>query len=189
MLSLNDKIKIFITLREYTPKGELVKEFRQQANSLVGNFFPLFLLAMTGTLPSGFTIKDTTNNTRTSGVSINMNAGAGNSNYGIQVGTGNTAVTITDYKLATPIVHGTGAGQLQYSTHTFNTITGTGPLGWTMTRSLQNSSGGDIVIAEMGIAGISSYYVLFERTVLASTFTVINGNSCVAQYDFSFALL
>ncbi len=189
MLSLNDKIKIFITLRQYTPDGKLVSEYRQQANSLVSNFFGLLLYSMTNSVPSGITIKDTINTTRTSGMSFSSNASSGSANYGILVGTGNTAVTIGDYTLAAKINHGTSAGQLQYGAHTINVVTGTNPLLWTFTRSLQNGSGGNITIAEMGLVGTSSYNIMYERTVLSSTYTVNNGNSCVAQYDFSFALI
>ncbi len=190
MLSPNDKLKIFVTLRQYTPDGKLVNEYRQQANSLVSNFFGIFhCLIKNGTAVSGITIKDTGGTTRTSSIGFNISAGVGDANYGILVGTGNTAVAMGDYALATKINHGTGAGQLQYGAHAYNAMTGTDPLLWTITRSLQNASGGNIVIAEMCLVGTLSYNIMFERTVLSSTYAVNNGNSCIAQYDFSFALV
>ena len=186
------KLKIYITLKEYTPDGKLVKEHKQEANSLVGNFFGIFAFLSLGAtgLPSGITVKDTGNTSRNSALSFyTFSAAATNSNFGIVVGTGNTAVAIGDYALATKIAHGTGATQLQYGAHTLGAITGTTSYAWTITRAFVNSSGGNIVIAETGLIGYVTYYILWERTVLASTFTVNNGNSCVAQYDFTFSLV
>ncbi|GAH22952.1 unnamed protein product [marine sediment metagenome] len=46
--------------------------------------------------------------------SFGMNAIAGNTDYGIRVGTGNTPVAIDDYALDEPIDEGDGAGQMEH---------------------------------------------------------------------------
>lgn len=71
---------------------------------------------------------------------------------GIQLGTGTTAVTVSDYALITPIVDGTGSGQLEYLScaATNYRVSGTQAL-FDIERLWRNSSGGTITIQESAI--------------------------------------
>jgi hypothetical protein len=76
------------------------------------------------------------------------------SSYGIVVGNGTSSVVINDYKLASQIAHGTGAGQLDYDTHTFTgpTVdTANNKAYFSITRSFVNRSGAAITVSECGI--------------------------------------
>jgi len=77
---------------------------------------------------------------------------------GIQVGTGSTAVTPTDYALATRIAHGRSAGQLEYGGCELINITFSNPNGeFTIRRYFTNNSGGAITVNEVGIYSTASY--------------------------------
>jgi len=78
---------------------------------------------------------------------------AANSTYGIQVGTGSTAVSEDDYQLATQIAHEAGAGQLYYQACTVTGPTAiTGGYREAIARQFDNSSGGSITVEEVGLA-------------------------------------
>jgi len=108
-------------------------------------------------------------------------AAVGIDDSGIVVGSGTTAETLDDYTLATPIVHGRAAGEVYFyagensadweiwswngTSKRFSTVI------W---RYFLNDSGGDITIAETGVAssvGVNQK-ILVVRDVLNSTFTV-----------------
>lgn len=71
---------------------------------------------------------------------------------GIVVGTGVTAVTPTDYALATRILHGRTAGRLEYGGCEFIGIAFVNPNGeFTIRRYFTNASGGSITVNEVGL--------------------------------------
>jgi hypothetical protein len=118
-----------------------------------------------------------------------------NSNYGIQVGTSNTAFSINDYALAGLIDHGSAASQLFYGVMTTGERTYDSTPGaekWTnlVSRNFNNSSGGEITVREIGILwygyifGGPSYFLL-ERTVLPLPIAVVNGGQLVVAYQMS----
>ena len=100
-------------------------------------------------------------------------AAAGNDNYGILVGSNNTAVVITDYALNTKIAHGNGAGQLAYGT-TVLTYGGSGANKWAkIARTFTNNTANPIDVKEVGYAtkDQGSKYVMITRDVIA-TYTI-----------------
>jgi hypothetical protein len=77
---------------------------------------------------------------------------------GIVVGTGVNAVTPTDTKLQTRILHGTGAGLLEYGGCELLSIAFADPNGqFTIRRYFTNNSGGLITIQEAGIYAAGGY--------------------------------
>ena len=91
--------------------------------------------------------------------------------HGIVVGTGDTAVTNTDYQLETQIANGTGAGQLTYGSVTVGGAAVVGAnVDLEVKRTFTNGSGDTITVTEAGIyvefAG--SYYHCIIRDVLAA---------------------
>ncbi len=113
----------------------------------------------------------------------------GDSTYGIVVGTGTNPVTVADYVLQAQIVHGSGAGQLQYSSMAWlaPVTDGTSRV-FTQTRSFYNATANPITINEVGIyayqritSGASDIFMI-DRTL--STTTVNPAATKVLTYSF-----
>ncbi len=113
--------------------------------------------------------------------------------YGIQVGSGNTAFSPNDHKLASLIAHGTGSGQMSYaamaqSARVYNATTKR----WTATheRDFTNNSGAEILVREVGLVWggwLFNQYLyyrcyLFARDVLSGLVHVSNGYTLTVQY-------
>lgn len=115
-----------------------------------------------------------------------VNAPEGNTNYGIRVGTGTNAVTISDYALQTAIAHGNAAGQLYHEAVTFGIPTTSGKTRYfEFWRSFANNSGGDITVNEIGLyiyPTSQSYYYMYLRDVLSSGVTLNNGQALTVKY-------
>lgn len=116
-----------------------------------------------------------------------------NSSYGVQVGTGTTAVTINDYKIETLIAHGTSTGQLQYSA---GTITAPSVDATTTTlrlsRVFTNGSGATITVNEVALTsyfntinGSNDYYGAYFLMCrdLVSPIEVTNGQQLTINYN------
>lgn len=74
---------------------------------------------------------------------------------GIQVGTGTNAVTINDYALQTPIVHGDSAGEfVHYGTWLYNYTVGASTATFDAEKIFYNDSGGSITVNETALYGI-----------------------------------
>lgn len=112
---------------------------------------------------------------------------SGNSDYGIVVGTGTNAVTVSDYALQTKIVTGSGAGQLSYQAQVVNSpVLAGSTVSFTLQRTFNNTSGGDITIQEVGLIvyGVPyTWYFLIARD-LTGGHLVQTAKSYVAQYTF-----
>jgi len=123
---------------------------------------------------------------------LKTDAGSGDDNYGILVGTGTDAESINDYALASKITDGTGAGQLSYGATSFGSPNSDASNAWfTIERQFTNSSGGDITINEIGIASRSydsAYrYFLIARDKLTSGEVVADGTSKTITYTIKVA--
>jgi hypothetical protein len=113
--------------------------------------------------------------------------------FGIVVGTGDTAFSVDDYVLATPVAQGTGSGQMSYQAMTRPVPTYDTKV-WTTVHSrvLNNNSGGSITIKETGLvwsgyafeASASTFY-LVERSVLSPTVDVAAGAQLTVTYTIS----
>jgi hypothetical protein len=147
------------------------------------------------TTASALSLIDTSNTTRSSNVYPVYNvqstwcsaAPVNVDDYGIQVGTGNTAEALTDYKLDTKILQGTTSGKLAYSVGT-NSISGN--MDFKATRYFANTSGDTIVVAEVGYVSAleifpTTYNVLLARDVLSSPVTILNNETLKVNYTIS----
>ncbi|MBA7698238.1 hypothetical protein ES703_106914 [subsurface metagenome] len=134
------------------------------------------------------TIKDTGGTNRSvnqSSDNLRIVSGAGVTNYGIRVGKGSTAVTISDYQLESPLAHGTGLDQLNHLA-----MSSTPPqiadstCSFTIRRNMLNESGATISgIREIGAyMRMGSYYGLAFRDVLPSAVYVPHGGSITVTY-------
>jgi hypothetical protein len=199
-------------------KDELVFENVQQGHSWTRNFYNwLFTCATdagcTGTTTFGAGHLNSRNMDGTIGVDIGycgarsqtsnggevlgkgISNGDANADFGILVGTSDTAFSKDDYALGALIAHGTGTGQLSYvgqavSTNTYTSGTKT----WQaeFKRIFNNNSGSSITVKETGLASYimahaysSPRYYLHERSVLDPTVAVANGAQLTVTYTIS----
>jgi hypothetical protein len=119
----------------------------------------------------------------------------GNDAYGIQVGSGTTAVSRDNYALATKISHGTAAGQLSYGAMTVEDTDGTPPdTVFRLIRTFTNNTTDPITVYEIGLAiansyhpiydswSLTTYYFLITRDVLSAPLTVPAGATLTVRY-------
>ncbi len=134
------------------------------------------------------TIKDTGGVDRSVASSTNnlrIQAAAGVITYGIRVGKGSAAVTISDYQLETPLTEGVGVDQLNHllSTYTAPSVDGA-DCSFTIRRSMINNSGATISgVWELGAyMRMGSYYGLAFRDVLGGSVDVPDGGAITVEY-------
>lgn len=128
-----------------------------------------------------------TRSTPRSKYSFLMKGGVGVTSYGAVVGTGNTAVTISDYQLDSLIAEGGGGGQLNYGSCSVAAAVVSAPnCGFTVSRTMTNNSGGDITIREAGVyfrmRSSAFYYFCGARDVLGAPHTVLDTDTVSVQY-------
>jgi hypothetical protein len=119
-----------------------------------------------------------------------VNAPAGNSEYGIKVGGGDTPNSLTTYALDSPIVHGTGSGQLVYGAHTIESVINPSGMDLTfrITRVFTNNSGASVTVKEIGITTkrrdqtAAERTFLFVRDVLPSPTSIPDGATLTVRY-------
>lgn len=180
------KIKAFINWKNYDKDGKLISETEHEANSFVKTFLQTVLIRLFDSI--------TVNCIDTGGAGRNtsylansyVDAAANNDDYGILVGTGANAVTITDYALQTKIADGAGAGQLLYGACTVDAdVSVDGSTAYfQLYRTFTNSSGGSITIKEIGVVKYSgTYYLLLERSL--SENTIADAASSTLTYKIS----
>jgi len=178
-------------LVEVKDKGKVIYSKQFESHSFVGQWLQL-LYGMFGQnrlsiLNNNFPASAIINNP------LQMNAGSGNHNYGIQVGSGTTK-SINDTGMDSFIFNGNSAGQLAYGAMTFtsptiNTSTNQG--NFSVTRSFTNNSGGSVTVSEIGI-GILIYAsdgnlhdTFIIHDILPSPITLANGQVLTVTYIFS----
>ena len=110
-------------------------------------------------------------------------------NAGMQVGTGSTPVTISDFNLAIPIVNGSSIGQLTYNTYTTSQDTNDSTSAQvTMTQTFTNNSVGDVGVNEIGLfmsfdyISYGWYNTLVARDIVAGGINVASGKTLTINY-------
>lgn len=113
----------------------------------------------------------------------------GNITSGTVVGSGNTPVTADDYKLATIITHGIGAGtQLQYQAGVIQDVVLASPrASFRIDRTFINGSGLAVTVKEIGIYsawfdGAVGSQICYCRDVLGAPVSVANGSTLFVKY-------
>lgn len=125
---------------------------------------------------------------------FDCDAAATDEDKGIIVGSGTTAPTIDDYKMETPIAHGSGATELEYSAVIWGTPTADATTStFTITRDFTNAAaGGAITVNEIGLyvraIGLDfedankDYYFLIIRDVISGGISVDDGQTLTVNY-------
>ncbi|MBA7507423.1 hypothetical protein ES706_06142 [subsurface metagenome] len=106
--------------------------------------------------------------------------------WSIAIGTGDTAVTISDYALEAVIPHGTGAGEMSYQDPTVNESVVSAPnCGFLVERAFVNNSGAEITVKESTIYSpfdAPGNSICLIRDVFVSPQAVPNGGSLSMNY-------
>ncbi len=139
-----------VTVRDQN--GKLVSRERRRARSMLGNWYRILYAQMSFTTCSLVGTNGIDRGASWEQDNWKFKAVADEDYIGIVVGTGTTAVTIDDYKLATQIMHGTGSGQMRHlaSTPGSPSVAGSN-CDFLTSRVFLNNSGGSITVRESGI--------------------------------------
>lgn len=161
------------------------KSFVKQFLQLMSN------IAFCTTRGVPITITDTSGASQTSigSMFLRTNASSGVSSYGLQVGTGTNAESISNTKLQTQVAHGTSAGQLQYGTVTYGAPSTTATTTtFRVTRVFTNGSGGSITVQEVAIVSEAAFAqtagFLLARDLTGGV-AIGNGLSMTLNFDFT----
>lgn len=194
-------IELFVSVQVWDRDGNVVQSLREPSRSLVKPFLAILLAQMIATAGSNPNLSGTHNDTggtaRTLHGAIGTNqlaygaVGAVNDDtLGIVIGTGTTAVDITDTALATKIAEGTGSGQMTHQAQTYDgDITISDPdATFETNRDFNNNSGAQITVAETGVyclaqAAGSARKFCMVRDVPTSV-DVPDGGGCNVKYTF-----
>ena len=112
---------------------------------------------------------------------------AGANTYGMQLGTGTTAVDFHDYALDTIIDEGVGAGQMSHGSQgSIQGLTVVGNTGsFILNRLFTNNSGSSIDVTELGVMASSVGAVILIYRDVFSAITVADGETLNAKITFS----
>jgi len=187
-----------IDLTLYNEDGTISDEFKIPFRSFNNNFM---LMYYSWGLNSGQTIVDTGGTGRAFSVTTQpyLNAAAGTSTFGIQVGASGSSATqsIDTRVLSGLITTGTAKGQLAYSGHTFDAAMSqvSGSWKWSVSRTFTNSSAGNVNVTETGLTLTigSGYLMNIARDVTDANGTAINVTVAPTQvltvrYNFYFPI-
>ncbi|MBA7643562.1 hypothetical protein ES703_51293 [subsurface metagenome] len=167
--------------------GKVLSRERRKSRSLLKQWNQLVYAHMASTALIITDTGGTPRNISADGFSFQMKAVAGNDDYGIRVGTGNTPVAIDDYALETPIAEGTGAGQMEHLLCTVADFVVAAPsCSFLTSRSIVNNSPGIITVREaaiyMKMEGIVTYYGCGARDVFNSPQAVPVGGAITIDW-------
>jgi len=187
-----------IGIEVHDKDGNLIRGFKQPMHTFVRNSMNIIVAAFA--YPSGSVIQFGMNNVsdvlkyikykdQDTVDDYTSDAPSANDNFGVLVGTSDTAWAWTQYGLSGKISHGTGAGQLSYGETTVDSADDSGaPAKVYMQRSFDNNSGGDITVREIGWflkakdESLAAEYFMLARDVITAT-TVPNGGRLTVTYN------
>ncbi|MDP2662900.1 MAG: hypothetical protein Q8R28_19470, partial [Dehalococcoidia bacterium] len=173
--------------------GQITEKRVLKSESFVRQFMDLLWIQMYGLNSDvGSPMMDITGATSWFPTNINnfqTNAAITVVTNGIIVGTGVAAPTISDFVMQTPIAHGVGAGQLQYSAMTFGAPSSDATTSqFTLTRNFANGSGAPITVNEIGLyvkmaRGLAvALNAMTIRDVIGGGIAVPNGQTLTVNY-------
>lgn len=179
------KLWAYFTLEVRDREGRLLKRIRRRSRSYVIGFLD-FLAADWRNASGSITDTGGTSRTVTPAMDYACNGAYQDDTYGPVVGTGTTAVAVTDTKLVTQIAQGSGAGQLDHlATTTTAPATSGSTRSFTVQRVFVNNSGGTITIQECGVYGLesaNSWKFCLVRDLVSGGQAVANGGSATLTY-------
>lgn len=199
------KITVDVAFKVFDKNGKVVSETKKTNDAAVANFLQMLYGIMAGAANNksgtvvnegGFQFLAPYITSATDDIMF-VNAGASDSNKGIQVGTGSAAPTPADYKLGTLITTGNGAGQLAYAADVLTPPSTSGQTtSFVISRNFTNNSGAPITVTEIGLAALCYVWdntnnvetgeiILLARDVLGTAQTINDGQSSQGTYTIS----
>jgi len=166
--------------------GKVVSRERRKSHSFLKAWNQLIYLQMASI--AGYNITDTGGVARSceyGDQNFIIKAAAGVTDYGIRVGTGNTAVAIDDYALETPIAEGTGGGQMEHLACSVDDFIVTPPsCAFIAHRTISNNSGGliDVLEAAIYVRMQTGFYGCGVRDVLTVPQAVPDGGAITIDW-------
>ncbi|GAI66666.1 unnamed protein product, partial [marine sediment metagenome] len=164
----------------------------QKSESFVRQWLELLYVQASGMRCYGYPVRDTGDTVRQVQVdeaSMNANAPAIDTTYGIGVGTGDTAPDIDNHALEAQIDHGTGGGQLQYSDMAIAHPAYDADMSQlTVTRNFANGSPGAVTVYEIGLMltmqeiDDTIRYFLVIRDVIGAGIAIPAGQTLTVNY-------
>lgn len=189
------ELKAFIRLVVTDPSGRVMSDSgEQESHSFVIQFLE-FIYRVFDSVQTAFTATDGTEDQGYLAASDNpigcVKAPINNSNFGIVIGTDDTAEDNTDHALNTQLTEGVTAGKITHNQSIINfapAVTG-GNVDMVLLRSFTNNTGNLITVKEAGVytvhmavAGALWYYHCHVRDVLASSVAVADKCSLSVFY-------
>jgi hypothetical protein len=153
-------LEAYLELEVRDANGKLLTFKRAKAKSLLAQFLGLikgqFSVSSTPVIDTSGTSRNYPPQCGTwfTNIVMNINAGAGDSSFGLVVGSSDAQNTINQYAMGAIIPHGNGANQISYGTHSIeNPSNPPGTNNWIfrIIRTFSNNSGSSITIKEIGI--------------------------------------
>lgn len=176
-------IKLWYEVITRDPQGKIVSREQREAKSFVRQWNDIVHVQFTQVGTYIKHIDGTTTLASTGPASFYMKAAAGTDDQGVVVGTGETAVTISDFKLEAQILHGAGAGQLNYGACNPTQPVEADPTTYFMaSRTFTNNSGNTITIKETGLYAYCYGRNCVARDVLETPQDVLNGGNITVNY-------
>ncbi len=161
--------------------GKVISRERRRSRSFLKQWNQLVYVQMARTALS---IKDTAGvpkSVDTHGNNFRMTAALGVTDYGIRVGTGDTAVAIDDFALKIPIEEGGGVEHLVCTVATF--VVAAPSCSFLVSRSIVNNSPGVITVREAAIyMRMSVFYCCATRDVFVTPQAVPIGGSITIDW-------
>lgn len=164
--------------------GKIISRERRRARSFLKQWNQLVYVH---TAAAALNITDTGGVSRSispNNANFSMNAAAAVTTYGIIVGTGTTAVTISDYAVETPIAEGAGAGQMNYLVCTVAAFVVSAPsCSFLVSRTIVNNSGDQITVKEAGLyMKMTTFFCCGTRDVFGTPQDVPDGGSITVDW-------
>lgn len=174
--------------------GKLISFQRHQSKSLLKHFSQALRGMMYGAMNlSTESIDDTGNTARnfpaltaTTNSLFDVNSPITNTDYGILIGTGATAVNFDNYTLVTKIAHGNGSGQMMYKASIVEAVAGAATTTFRIIRTFSNDYSASLTVNEIGLAIYHQSipcYILIARDL--ATQAVVAGATLTVRYILS----
>jgi len=195
-------MRAFLAIELYDKNRDLLFKQKKPVRSFLYNWAKaLYGLSYNHCRSKAATLKDTGGTDRaypnlysTSEKIFRVTESEGYTRFGIHVGSGTTAVTLDDYKLASKIGHGTSAGQLYYYETNTRHYTDSDRSYLEVYRLLVNKSDSNVTVSEVGLvfrekdAAPADYDFLILRDLVDPAVTVEPAQTLQVRYIFEFLL-
>lgn len=179
-------MKYQLTIEIRDKDGKIISQSKQRGRSFLKGYIAL-LVAQSGITPTCTDIEGTPHDIIINTFPLRAAGTAGCDYLGTVIGTGDTAVSINDYKLETKILEGVATGQMEYQNQMFTDPQVVGDrISFTAYRNFVNNSGALITVKE---AGIDMYgktptyiFVCAVRDVLSPAKDIPDGAGITVTY-------